>query len=65
MPVKIHVDRDLCDLHGQCVLTAPELFRFDDNDELQYNEDEVPEALEAKARSAASVCPTRAIELLE
>ena len=61
--MKIHVDRDLCDLHGQCVLTAPELFRFDDDDELEYNEGEVPEALEAKARAAASVCPTCAIEL--
>ena len=34
--MKVRVDRDLCDLHGQCVFAAPELFRFDDDGELQY-----------------------------
>lgn len=62
--MKIHVDRDMCDLHGQCVFAAPELFGFDDSDELEYTED-VPEGQEAKARNAASVCPTSAIEIRE
>jgi ferredoxin len=62
--VRIHVDREICDLHGQCVFSAPELFRFDDAGELEYTED-VPAELESKARSAASVCPTTAIELRE
>jgi ferredoxin len=60
--MKIHVDRDLCDLHGQCVLTAPEIFSFDDDGELQYLP-EVNSELAAKAEAAASVCPTAAIEV--
>jgi ferredoxin len=62
--VRIQVDREVCDLHGQCVFTAPELFRFDDDDELVYTT-EVPAELEDKARTAATVCPTGAISLLE
>jgi ferredoxin len=62
--VRVSVDRDLCDLHGQCVFTAPELFRFRDDGELEHEEavrdDQVP-----AARRAASVCPTAAIELRE
>jgi ferredoxin len=58
----VNVDRDVCDLHGQCVLTAPEIFRFDDDGELQYL-DEVGEELRAKAEAAASICPTGAIEI--
>jgi ferredoxin len=60
--MKIHVDRDLCDLHGQCVLTAPEIFSFDDDGELQYLP-EVNSELAGKAEAAASVCPTAAIEV--
>jgi ferredoxin len=32
--MKIHVDPELCDLHGQCVFAAPEIFAFDDAGEL-------------------------------
>lgn len=60
----IQVDRELCDLHGQCVFTAPELFRFNDDDELEYTP-EVPGELEDRARTAATVCPTGAINLIE
>jgi ferredoxin len=62
--VRIHVDPEICDLHGQCVFSAPEIFRFDDAGELQYDAEPAPE-LAAKARSAAGVCPTGAIELTE
>ena len=60
--MRVSVDRSLCDLHGQCVFAAPELFKFDDDGELEYTA-EVPEELEAKARAAASVCPAAAIEI--
>lgn len=56
------MDTDVCDLHGQCVITAPEIFRFDDDGELRYL-DEVGEELRAKAETAVSICPTAAIEL--
>ena len=62
--MKISVDRDVCDLHGQCVFTAPAIFSFDEAGELVYRE-EVGGDEEAKARDAASVCPTGAIEVSE
>lgn len=62
--MQIRVDDEVCDLHGQCVFTAPELFHFDDSGDLKYERD-VPEELAAKARTAATVCPTGAIELVE
>jgi ferredoxin len=60
--MRIIVDRDLCDLHGQCVLTAPDVFSFDDDGELQYLP-EVGDDLAAKVEAAASICPTGAIEI--
>jgi ferredoxin len=62
--MKIRVDDNICDLHGQCVFTAPELFRFNDAGDLEY-QSEIPEQLEAKARTALTVCPTGAIALVE
>jgi ferredoxin len=60
--MKIHVDLDACDLHGQCVFAAPDLFWFDDAGELQYLA-EADDALAARARSAVSLCPAAAIEV--
>jgi ferredoxin len=60
--VRVHVDADVCDLHGQCILAAPEIFRFDDAGDLEYVADVAPE-LEAKVQSAVGICPTGAIEL--
>ena len=62
--MRITVDREICDLHGQCVFAAPELFRFRDDGELEH-EEEAGEELVAAARRAASLCPTSAIELEE
>lgn len=61
--MKIHVDPEMCDLHGQCVFAAPEIFSFDDAGELVYQED-VDDALADKAQAAVSVCPAGAIEIL-
>jgi ferredoxin len=60
--MRIIVDAGVCDLHGQCVFVAPQLFHFDDQGELGYTVD-VPADLERQAREALAVCPTNAIEL--
>ncbi|MEU7019574.1 ferredoxin [Streptomyces sp. NPDC046203] len=58
--MKITVDMNLCESHGQCVFAAPEIFSFDDDDYLVY--DASPDdALHDKAVKAAAVCPVRAI----
>jgi ferredoxin len=60
MTVRISVDRDVCELHGQCVDTAPEVFRFDDDGDLQYLP-EVGDELAAGAEDAVFLCPMQAI----
>jgi ferredoxin len=62
--VEIRVDADVCELHGECVFNAPDLFRFNDDGELEYRQ-EVPDELRTQARTAATVCPTGAVELVE
>lgn len=61
--MRIVVDDDLCDLHGQCVFAAPEIFRMNDAGELEYAA-EIPDALADDARAAQSICPAAAIELV-
>lgn len=60
MSVKITVDMNLCESHGQCVFAAPEVFSFDDDDYLVYDA-EPDAALYDKVVKAAAVCPVRAI----
>jgi ferredoxin len=60
MTVRISVDRDVCELHGQCVDTAPDIFRFDDDGEL-HHESEVGDELAAGAEDAVFLCPVQAI----
>ncbi|MEV5357394.1 ferredoxin [Streptomyces sp. NPDC052693] len=58
--MRITVDMNLCESHGQCVFAAPEIFSFDDEDHLTY-EATPSDALLGKAEKAAAVCPVRAI----
>ncbi|PTW91391.1 ferredoxin [Microbacteriaceae bacterium MWH-Ta3] len=58
--MKIHVDRTLCDNHGQCTITAPSVFRIDDQGILQYEEN-VDDSLRADIEDSMDVCPVQAI----
>lgn len=59
-PVHVVVDRALCQNHGQCVYAAPDVFSFDDDEELVY--DAGPAAGQAaQVAAAALACPVRAI----
>ncbi|MFW3169571.1 ferredoxin [Geodermatophilus sp. CPCC 206100] len=60
MTARISVDPDVCELHGQCVLAAPELFWFDDDGNLQHREEAGADSL-AAAQDAVFLCPTQAI----
>ena len=58
--MRITVDMNLCESHGQCVFAAPDIFSFDDEDYLVY--DAAPaDALRDRAEKTAAVCPVRAI----
>jgi ferredoxin len=58
--MKIVVDANLCQDHGQCVFAAPEIFSLNDQGHLVYVSD-VDESLRDKAEDAADVCPLQAI----
>jgi ferredoxin len=61
--IKVVVDRDICQNHGQCVFAAPQVFELDDDGELVQLQDEVGEELRANVEEAADVCPTQAITI--
>lgn len=58
--MRIHVDVDVCDLHGQCTLSAPDVFRFDAEGDLKYDA-EPPEDQREAVEEAIDVCPVQAI----
>ena len=62
--MRIVHDRKACQLHGQCTIAAPDIFRFDDDGELAY--DPAPdESLRADAESAMDACPEQAITVVD
>ncbi|MFC0865474.1 ferredoxin [Sphaerimonospora cavernae] len=58
--MRIDVDMNLCESHGQCVFAAPDVFSFDDEDTLTYTAVVDDTRRDAVARAAAT-CPVRAI----
>jgi ferredoxin len=58
--MKVIVDMDLCQDHGQCAIAAPEVFRISDDGHLEY--DGTPDStLVDHVEEAADVCPVQAI----
>ncbi|GAA1118735.1 ferredoxin [Nocardiopsis composta] len=60
--MRIHVDMDLCQSHGQCAFAAPEVFSFDGDDNLVHAET-AGESLRDALERAAAACPVRAIRI--
>ena len=61
--IRVVVDRELCQDHGQCVFAAPQVFELDEEGKLVVLQEEVDESLRANVEEAADVCPTQAITL--
>jgi ferredoxin len=62
--IKVHVDMNLCQSHGECVLAAPDVFELGDDDVLVWQE-EVPDDRRAEIELAVNVCPMMAISIDE
>ena len=60
--IKVIVDINLCQSHGDCVLAAPEVFELGDDDLLRWKE-EVDDVKRAELEEAVNVCPMTAIRL--
>jgi ferredoxin len=69
--MKFAVDLHQCQNLGQCTVTSPDLFSFDDSGELSFRTAATDEylspaldgAAEASAAAAADMCPMQAISL--
>ncbi|MGH2843485.1 MAG: ferredoxin [Solirubrobacteraceae bacterium] len=60
--MKVHVDMNLCQSHGECVAIAPDIFELDDDDLLHWIQD-VDESRRADMEAAVEACPMMAIRL--
>jgi len=60
--MKVHVDMNLCQSHGECVVVAPDVFELGDDDVLVWQED-VDESRRDDMEAAVSACPMMAIRL--
>jgi ferredoxin len=60
--MKVRINRNLCDEHGQCTIAAPNVFRMNDDGSLEYDGDPA-DALRGEIEEAADVCPVQAIFL--
>lgn len=61
--MRVIVDRERCESHGQCVIVAPEVFTgFDDRGELEYVA-EPASGQRAAIAEAIAICPAAAIRV--
>jgi len=62
--MKVRVDMNLCQSHGECVFPAPDVFELGDDDVLHWKED-VDESRRAAVEEAVNACPMMAISIDE
>lgn len=62
MTIKVHVDPNLCQSHGECVYAAPDVFELGDDDVLKWQL-EADESRRAELEESVNVCPMAAIRL--
>jgi ferredoxin len=62
--IKVHVDMEKCQHYGQCVFEAPDIFKLNAEDRLEYLAT-AEDSERANVRAAADVCPMQAITITE
>ncbi|MFN2537887.1 MAG: ferredoxin [Mycobacteriales bacterium] len=62
--MKIHVDLDVCEGHGQCEFAAPEVFAVNDEGAVDF-EASPDEPHRPAVVKAVRLCPVQAIRVLE
>jgi len=61
--MKVRIDSDTCQGHGQCVFLCPEVFKADDEGFGTVAHENVPKAAEKDVQTAEASCPERAIHI--
>jgi ferredoxin len=59
--MRVEVDPDSCEGHGQCNVVAPQVYELDDDGYCVIRNPEVPPHLQAQAEEGALSCPVMAI----
>jgi ferredoxin len=62
--MKINVDMEKCQHYGQCVFEAPEVFKLNNDDKLEYLA-EADDSQMANVEAAMDVCPMQAIFIVK
>lgn len=63
--MRVEIDLELCQGHGQCAESAPKVFEVRDDGLAYLLVDEIPAGEEANVRDGAARCPTDAIKIIE
>jgi ferredoxin len=63
--MKVLVDWDLCEGHGQCEFAAPEVFTIDDEGDLVVLDETPGEEQRAVVEQAVRRCPTHALTIAD
>lgn len=63
--MRVVVDFDVCESNAVCMRVAPEVFKVDDDDNLNVLQENPPEELRAKVVEAVRMCPKQAISLVD
>ncbi|MEY4313301.1 MAG: Ferredoxin-2 [Actinomycetota bacterium] len=64
MTLKIHVDMEKCQHYGQCVFDAPNVFRLNEDDKLEYHST-ADDSERDNIQLAIDICPMQAIKFVE
>jgi ferredoxin len=62
--IKVKVDMDKCQQYGQCVFEAPNIFKLNAEDKLEYLAT-TDDSEKSNVIAAADVCPMQAITFTE
>jgi len=62
---RVEVDYDVCESNALCEAVAPDVFRLDDNDDLQVDDPTVTEENRGRVEQAVASCPKSALRIAE
>lgn len=62
--MRVEVDPNVCEGHGQCNAVAPEVYDLDDGGYCLIRNPEVTPDLEPQAEAGAQACPVQAITVI-